>query len=105
MVRGNSTPGSYVDTVFILTVSLLQQRMRWLDGITDSMDMFEQTTGDGEGQGRLGMLQSMVSQRVRHNLATEQQSLLQTWSIFNHHSLRARRERRELKQTDVCRER
>ena len=24
------------------------QRMRWLDGITDSMDMFEQAPGDGE---------------------------------------------------------
>ena len=27
--------------------------MRWLDGITDSMDEFEQTLGDGEGQGSL----------------------------------------------------
>ena len=27
-----------------------QQRMRWLDGITDSMDVFEQAPGDGEGQ-------------------------------------------------------
>ena len=30
-----------------------QQRMRWLDGITDSMDMSEQALGDGEGQGSL----------------------------------------------------
>ena len=31
-----------------------QQSMRWLDGITDSMDIeFEQTAGDGEGQGSL----------------------------------------------------
>ena len=27
--------------------------MRWLDGITDSIDMFEQTLGDNEGQGSL----------------------------------------------------
>ena len=31
-----------------------QQRMRWLGGITDSMDMnLEQTPGDSEGQGSL----------------------------------------------------
>ena len=29
------------------------QRMRWLDGVTDSMDMFEHTLGDGEWQGIL----------------------------------------------------
>ena len=29
------------------------QRMRWLDGIIDSMDEFEQTLGDSEGQGSL----------------------------------------------------
>ena len=29
-----------------------QQKMRWLDGITDSTDTeFEQALGDGEGQG------------------------------------------------------
>ena len=27
-----------------------QQRMRWLDGITDSMDVFEQALGDSKGQ-------------------------------------------------------
>jgi len=30
-----------------------QQRMRWLDGITDSMGEFEQAPGVGEGQGSL----------------------------------------------------
>ena len=30
-----------------------QQRMRLLDGITDTMDEFEQTLGDGEGKGSL----------------------------------------------------
>ena len=32
----------------------------------------EQTPGDSEGQGSLAMLQSVVSQRVGHDLATEQ---------------------------------
>ena len=31
-----------------------RQRMRWLDGITDSMDMFEHAPGVGDGQGGLG---------------------------------------------------
>ena len=30
-----------------------QQRMRWLDDITDSMDMSEQAPGIGDGQGSL----------------------------------------------------
>ena len=35
---------------------------------------FEQTPGDGEGQESLAVLQSMWSQRIGHNLATEQVS-------------------------------
>ena len=31
----------------------VRQRMRWLDGITDAMDVIGQTLGDGEEQGGL----------------------------------------------------
>ena len=34
------------------------QRMRWLDGITDSMDESEWTPGDGDGQGGLACCDS-----------------------------------------------
>ena len=44
-----------------------QQRMRWLDGTTNSMDMslskLQEMVKDREG----GVLQSMGSQRVRHD--------------------------------------
>ena len=48
-----------------------RQRIRWLDGITGSMDMsFSKLQEIVKGRGAW-MLQSMGSQRVRHNCATD----------------------------------
>ena len=48
------------------------QRMRWLDGITNSMDMNLGEVWDMVRDRAAGVLQSLGLQRVRHDLATEQ---------------------------------
>ena len=53
-----------------------QQRVRWLDSITDSMHMNLVNSGRWWRTGKHRVLQSMGSQRVIHNLATEQQNIL-----------------------------
>ena len=48
-----------------------RQRMRWLDDITDLMDMSLGKSGSWWWTGRPGVLWSMGSQRVRHDWVTE----------------------------------
>ena len=50
-----------------------QQRMRWLDSITNAMDMSLSKLSEIVKNRKPGVLQFMGMQRVKHNLTSEQQ--------------------------------
>ena len=56
-----------------------RQRMRWLDSITDSMDLSLGNSGSWWWTGRPGVLWFMGPQRVRHDWATDL-----IWSDLTH---------------------
>ena len=53
-----------------------QQRMKWLDGITDSMDLILSSLWEEVMSRKPGMLQPMEPQRVRHGWAAELLNML-----------------------------
>ena len=59
-----------------------QQRMRWLDNITDSVDMNLSQLWEMVKDRKSDMLLSTRSQRVRHDLATEQPQQLIVWQEY-----------------------
>ena len=56
-----------------------QKRMRWLDNITNSVDMNLSKLWEMVKDRKSDMLLSTRSQRVRHDLATEQPQQLIVW--------------------------
>ena len=59
-----------------------QQRMRWLDSITEPMDMNLSKLRERAEDTGAWVLPSMGSQRIRHNLVTEQQMPLLMDEIY-----------------------
>ena len=53
-----------------------RQKIKRLDGITDSMDVSLSNRGDSKGQGSLACCSSLGCKELGHNLATEEKTVL-----------------------------
>ena len=60
------------------------QRTRWLDGIINSMEWDWANSGRWWRTRKLNVLQFLGSQRVRHNLVTEQKQQVEAATICGH---------------------
>ena len=64
-----------------------RQKMRWLDGIINTMNMNLANSGRWRRTGKPGVLQLIGSQRVGHDWATEQQQpprKLCKWKLYKY---------------------
>ena len=67
-----------------------RQKMRWLDGITNSVNVGLLDSSNWWWKGRPGVLQFMGSQRVGHNWATELNWTDHVYSLTHHFFLTVR---------------
>ena len=58
------------------------QRMRWVDGVTDAVDMNWPNPGDGEGQGGLVCCSPWGSQRIGHDQALNSNNTKKVTNYF-----------------------
>ena len=80
MQRANSLEKTLVLGMIEGKRRMVQQRTTWLDGITDSMDMSLSKLWELVMDREVGVLQSMGSQRVGHNWATEPNWEVPNWA-------------------------